>query len=42
MENVSAGWFEKYRKAICDMLSDKIPNIRMLALKSVNANRKLI
>ena len=41
-EFVSLAWLGNYRKVVGEMLADKIPNIRMLALKSVISNRRLL
>ena len=35
-------WLGNYRKVIGEFLVDKIPNIRVLALKSVSSNRRLL
>lgn len=42
VDHVSSTWLANYRKIMGEMLADKIPNIRMLALKSVCGNRKLL
>ena len=42
VEFVSLAWVGNYRKVIGEMLADKIPNIRMLALRSVISNRRLL
>lgn len=42
VDNVSIPWMTIYSKTIGGLLSDRIPNIRVLALKSICENRKLM
>jgi uncharacterized protein YchJ len=42
VDYVSPTWQSTYAKIISSLLSDKTPNIRVLALKSICENRKLL
>lgn len=42
VDSVSVPWLANYRKIIVEMLTDKVPNIRMLALKTVHSKKKLL
>jgi len=42
VDGMSVPWLANYRKIIAEMLVDKVPNIRMLALKTVYSKKKLL